>query len=153
MKSVPKLCKHLQAEIDADMKEMANYGLSRHKPLIGKRNITVGVYYSKEFRDAVHVEKLGPINQNIPVGKASIKMLDEVFATAFDRVLKIKEWPVAATNLSEADVVIEPTLEAFWVIHLESHLGIVRMRTPRLRRCFPYTLDIKSSSIQQMERS
>ncbi len=88
-----------------------------YKPLIKQRNITVGVYYSKEFRDAVHVEKVDLGKINIPVGKANVKMLDEVFASAFDRVVKIKRWPVAATSKSEVDVVIVPTMEAFWVIN------------------------------------
>ncbi len=87
-----------------------------NKPLIKKRNITAGIYYSQKFRDAVHVEKLSRINHNISVGKASVKMFDQVFASAFDQVVDIKEWPAPDTSLSEADVVIEPTLEAFWVI-------------------------------------
>lgn len=99
-----------------------NVGVSRFdtKPLIKKRNITVGVYYSQEFRDSVHAEKRGLNNMNIPIGKASTRMLDEVFASAFHRVVNILEWPVDATNLPEVDLVIEPTLEAFSVTYSRS---------------------------------
>ena len=83
------------------------------EPLVKKRSITVGIYYSKDLRDSVHVETLDLRKWEIPLGKASVSMFDRIFSSAFERVVDIKQWPPLNTDPPEMDVVIEPILESF----------------------------------------
>jgi hypothetical protein len=83
------------------------------EPLVKKRSITVGIYYSKDLRDNMHVEELDLRIWEIPLGEASVSMFDRLFSSAFERVVDIKQWPPLNTDPPEMDVVIEPILESF----------------------------------------
>jgi hypothetical protein len=75
--------------------------------------LTVGVYYSPEFRETVHIRLREGVRFETPIGEGSVNLLDQVLPQAFERVVRIKSPPPVEGSSPKLAAVIIPRLEVF----------------------------------------
>jgi len=75
--------------------------------------LTVGVYYSPEFRETVHV-RVRMLNKWVTtIGEGSVDLFDQVFPMMFRQVVYIGSHPPLEGSGTELAAIVVPRLEAF----------------------------------------
>ena len=82
-------------------------------PTISKLPITVGVYYSPEFKDYQYVGSRGGDQWKFPLGAASVKLYDQAFPVLFMNCFPVQTRPPLSAGTVECNAVIEPRIESF----------------------------------------
>jgi hypothetical protein len=81
------------------------------KPLIERLPITVGVYYSEEFRS---YECINPLRDNnkykIALGSPSVTLVDQILSNMFEEVVSVQGRPPLPESGANINVVIEPKI-------------------------------------------
>ncbi|MFQ5579073.1 MAG: hypothetical protein ACE5FZ_00535 [Nitrospiria bacterium] len=80
---------------------------------IVKIPISVGIYYSPEFKTYNQDRKTGPHRWVIPLGQASVAAFDQAIKKVFDRTIHVSSRPPFTHNNYKVDTVIEPKIEHF----------------------------------------
>jgi hypothetical protein len=80
---------------------------------ISKLPITVGVYYSPEFKDYLYTGSRGGDQWKFPLGAASVKLYDQTFPVLFSNCFPVQTRPPLSAGTPECAAVIEPRIEAF----------------------------------------
>lgn len=86
-------------------------------PLVEPLPLTVGVFYTPEFRAYEHVQIVpGELWKNtwkFSLGPASVALFDQVLPSMFKKVLPVKDLASLRTNGHELDAIIKPSIEEF----------------------------------------
>lgn len=79
--------------------------------------LAVGVYYDTAFRAYEHHFIIGSTSFNIPVGKSSVVLFDEVFPIVFNKAVPVISRPPLPPGGAGVAAVIEPKIENFKMDH------------------------------------
>jgi hypothetical protein len=80
---------------------------------ISKLPITVGVYYSPEFKDYQYVGSRTGDQWKFPLGAASVKLHNQALPVLFMNYFLVQTRPPFSAGTTECNAVIEPRIEAF----------------------------------------
>jgi hypothetical protein len=79
----------------------------QYAPLVPKLPITVGIYYSKEFREAVATAGgYDSPRYRYEVGAAAVALFDQIAASLFSRTIDLSSPPSPASNAAGVDLVL-----------------------------------------------
>jgi len=86
------------------------------KPLIERLPITVGVYYSEEFRS---YECINPLRDNnkykIALGSPSVTLIDQILSNMFEKVVPVQGRPPLPESGANINAVFEPKIEGLTI--------------------------------------
>ncbi len=82
-------------------------------PRASRQPLRVGVYYSPEFRGYEHARAFGSDTYVVPIGAASVEMLDRLLPRVFEEVVPLARFEPGVGGGRTLDAVIEPSIEAF----------------------------------------
>jgi hypothetical protein len=85
-------------------------------PAVEKEPVTLGVYYSEEFRKYVHQQALGSDWQVVHLGEASVALFDRILESACEQVIPVSQLPDGEPVAGVA-AILEPRIEAFQVAY------------------------------------
>ena len=86
-------------------------GMDFPKPLVEQLPMTVGVYYSDEFRKYAHNEQRWGVDWKVDLGQFHVRMGDKLFSSAFTETLEVKSLEDVPTQPVRA--IIEPRIEQY----------------------------------------
>ena len=86
-------------------------------PAVEKQPVTLGVYYSEEFRKYVHQQAFGSDWHVVNLGEASAKLFDRLVPSACEKTVSIPRLP-AGERFEGVAAILEPRIEAFQVHYL-----------------------------------
>ncbi len=75
--------------------------------------VTIGVYYSAEFRTYQHVSARGGDRWIFPLGTASVALFDQVFPRVFASTKAVQSRPPLPPSDGALTAIIEPRIETF----------------------------------------
>lgn len=81
-------------------------------PVVEKVPVTLGVYYSEEFRKYVHQQAVGSDWQIVHMGEASTTLFDRLLPSACEQVIPVSRFPTGEPVAAVA-AILEPRIEAF----------------------------------------
>jgi hypothetical protein len=84
------------------------------KPLIEKLPITMGIYYSDEFRSyewSPPVPSSSGSHYRITLGPPSVTLFDQIFSEMFEKVIQAKALPPLLQAQPDSKAVIEPEID------------------------------------------
>jgi len=82
-------------------------------PLIEKKPVRIGIYYSKEFREYVHRETRSQIEYEITLGPAHVTNLDWLLNAMFAEVVPVEDPTKVAFMQPPLVLVLEPKFEEY----------------------------------------
>lgn len=94
-------------------------------PDVGKLPLTVGIYYSVEFRAHEHVRTKDLGKFVVPSGEASVALFDDILPLMFENTVLVPGRPPLAQRDPRLVAVIEPRIEHFDV-DLPVVIGTIR---------------------------
>lgn len=96
----------------------------RNPPTFDKLPLTIGVYYSTEFKNyEFRQKKVHPKLWVIPAGKGSVALFDKVLPIMFGNVVQLKTWPVPRQENPELSGVLIPSIQT---LELDGAEGFLR---------------------------
>jgi len=98
-------CWNCTRTINTKIEETGNLPIPLIKPL----PLTVGLYYSDNFRNYTHNEK----NTDVQLGKANVALFNYILENSFKEVIPLKSLPYGDEDFKNIDVIIEPKVHLY----------------------------------------
>jgi hypothetical protein len=94
----------------------------RNPPTFDKLPLTIGVYYSTEFKNYEFRRKVHPKLLVIPAGKGSVAFFDKVLPIMFGNVVQLKTWPIPRQENPELSGILIPSIQTLEFYGVEGFL-------------------------------